>query len=452
VANILIVDDEADIRNLLADILEDEGHKIFQAGNAGGAISTFSHNVIDLVILDIWLEGSEFDGLGVLKKIRSLNSMTPVIMISGHGNIETAVQTIKAGAYDFIEKPFKSEKLIILIDRALSAAQLSAENKELKKNLQQFEFIGESRSIQAIKDEIKNIASTKSRVLITGEPGVGKEALARYIHQCSNRKDKNFIKLDSSSLNHKNFDSEMFGSQNAMGLLEKANGGVLYIDEIGQLDAQSQAKLLKVLQDNAFMKAGNPVTLDIRLISSSSYDLPTLIQNNEFNQSLFYRINVVPITIPPLKDRKSDISPLSNMFISFFSNNLNLPLIELSEEALTHLTLHQWPGNVRQLKNLIEWLMIMHAKSKTTINLEDLPRDLFSGNDNDNFSEESGVIISSEIISRPLRIARDIFERDYLKAQLKRFSGNISETAKFVGMERTALHRKIKALGVVENE
>lgn len=446
-ANILIVDDEADIRGLLSDILLDEGHQIFQAGNAGSAIKMFEQEKVDLVILDIWLEGSEFDGLGVLKKIKNLKNDVPVIMISGHGNIETAVQTIKSGAYDFIEKPFKSEKLMIMIDRALAAAQLTQENKELKENLANFEFIGESKSINALKEAAKTAAPSKSRILISGESGVGKEALARYIHQLSPRKERPFVKLVCSSLKPDNFESEMFGSSNSQGVLDKANGGTLFLDEVGQLDYSCQGRLLKLIQESSYSKNGKIINFDIRVISSSSEDLNQLIEEGKFNQSLLFRINVLPLNIAPLRERRADIKPLCNLFIKFFAKNLSLPVMTLSDEVLTHLGLHQWPGNVRQLKNLIEWLMIMYGKSDSSITVDMLPNDMFSKSDNDNHEAE-GVAINPDIISKPLKVARDMFERDYLKAQLSRFSGNISETAKFVGMERTALHRKIKLLNV----
>lgn len=446
-ANILIVDDEADIRGLLSDILADEGYNIYQAGNAGSALKIFDQEKIDLVILDIWLEGSEFDGVGVLKKIKATSTDVPVIMISGHGNIETAVQTIKAGAYDFIEKPFKSEKLLILINRALAAAQLSQENKELKENLANFEFIGDSKQISTIKEAAKSAAPSKSRILISGESGVGKEALARFIHQLSPRKDKPFVKLVCSSIKPENFENEMLGLAGNTGILEKSNGGTLFLDEIGQLDFNCQGKLLKVIQENSYSKNGKIINFDIRIISSSSEDLQYLIEEGRFSQSLFFRINVLPLHIPPLRERRADIKPLCTLFIKHFSKSLNIPAITLSEEVITHLSLHQWPGNVRQLKNLVEWLMIMFSKSKAEITPDNLPGDMFNVSDNDN-AQDQNLTLNTDVISKPLKVARDMFERDYLKAQLARFSGNISETAKFVGMERTALHRKIKLLNV----
>lgn len=453
-SKILIVDDESDIRDLISDILKDEGYITATATNAKTALEAMDSYVPDLVILDIWLEGSEFDGIGVLKRIKQSTPHLPVIMISGHGNIETAVETIRHGAYDFIEKPFKAEKLLILVNRALEVSLLSKENSSLKEQQQiNAQLHGESKAINAVIEAAKLISQAQSRVLITGEAGSGKEVLARMIHKLSNRKDKQFVTLHASSISEKDFEVEFFGIDDGkdfrVGILEKSNGGVLFIDEVSEMPQSVQSKLLKFLQEHAFCKLGNnkAIQADIRIIVASSKDLEQEVDKGKLNKSLLYRLNVAPIHMPSLRSRKEDIRILAESLIKLLSDSLGLQKIIISEEAFVFLEMYSWPGNVRQLRNVIEWLMLMHGSENRVIQVEDLPAEIAGNN-----SEIHAGIIANDIVTKPLKVARDMFEKEYLEAQLARFSWNISKTAEFVGMERTALHRKIKALGIEEQK
>jgi two-component system nitrogen regulation response regulator NtrX len=452
-AKILIVDDESDIRELVSDILSDEGYETITAVNAKTAIDAVKAQDLQLVVLDIWLEGSEFDGIGVLKIIKQLKPNLPVIMISGHGNVETAVETIKHGAYDFIEKPFKAEKIIILAERAIEVEKLSRENSQLKAQQQINSTLdGKSRAIQNVLDAAKVLANAHSRVLITGESGSGKEVLARMIHKQSSRKDKQFVTLYANSLSEGEFESELFGIDDGknyrVGLLERADKGVLFIDEVSEMPKSVQAKFLKFLQENTFYKVGNnnPLTSDIRIIAASTKNLEKEVENGRLSKSLFYRLNVASIRIPSLRERSEDVKVLTNVFLTQLSKNLGLQKVEISEEALAFLEMYHWPGNVRQLRNLIEWLMLINKDPKKKVEVGDLPVEIRGG-----ASESSSNTIANDIITKPLKVARDMFEKEYLEAQLSRFSGNISKTAEYIGMERTALHRKIKSLGIEES-
>lgn len=445
--NVLIIDDEADIRELVSDILKDEGYTTKVAANAKEAIGQMEAlHSLSAVILDIWLEGSEMDGIGILKKIKALHPTLPVIMISGHGNIETAVQTIRLGAYDFIEKPFKAEKLLILLERAISSYTLIKQNDELKKaNDINSEYIGVSKQSLAILNTVKTIANTNSRVLISGPHGVGKEALARYIHKKSTRADKPFFTINAANISEDKFDEELFGldSRNGAhkeGVLDKANEGTLYIDEISEMPTKVQAKFLKVLQES-----GGAKKYDIRIITGTSKNLLSEIENGKLNQSLYYRINVVPIEISPLVQRKDDIRVLIEYFIEHFAKILSVKKVSLTKQALGTLEIYNWPGNVRQLKNTVEWLMIMYGKQKLSIDTEDLPIEFML-----DYKKPKGgkVTLDPDIISKPLKEAREDFEKEYLTLQLDRFLGNIAKTAEFVGMERTALYRKLKLLKI----
>jgi two-component system, NtrC family, nitrogen regulation response regulator NtrX len=443
-ANVLIVDDQVDIRNLLSDILNDEGYNTGTASNASGAIAEVERFSPDVVILDIWLEGSDLDGIGVLKKLRSINPLLPVIMISGHGNIETALQTIRLGAYDFIEKPFKAEKLLILVNRAISSYNLKKLNLELKKlNDVNSDYIAASKSSLALLQTAKTIALSNSRVLISGDPGTGKDVLARFIHENSHRAMQPFVALHASNIKEEDFEEGMFGDGEGgsykNSLLNKANGGTLYIDDISEMSPGAQSKFLRVLQESNGTKK-----YDIRIITSTTKDMASEIGNGNLNQSLYYRINVAWISIEPLKQRKADIIMLINYFIDRFSQTLVVKKISLSEEALNILELYGWPGNVRQLKNIIEWLMIIHAKQKSYIEAEDLPKELVSTPSPANIN-----LIHPNLFSRTIKEARDEFEKEYLVNQLSRFSGNISKTSEFIGMDRTALYRKLKLLKIV---
>jgi two-component system nitrogen regulation response regulator NtrX len=440
---ILIVDDQADIREILADILEDEGYEVLQASNASNALKKFEEMRPSLVILDIWLEGSDMDGIGILKRFKSFSPNIPVIMISGHGNIETAVQTIKLGAYDFIEKPFKAEKLTLLLKRALELSSLKEEIKDLKAGKELQEMVGKSKSISQVGEAAKLASASNSRVLISGETGTGKEIVARMIHYLSPRKDMPYIIMHAQKLKPEEIEAELFGIDDGksfkLGKLERANGGTLYIDEISNLPPECQAKLLKFLQESAFYRVGNQnaVKADIRIICSSSHEL----SNSEFNQSLFYRLNVVPIHIPALRERKDDLGDIIEDIAAQLEATLNLPKPIFSAEAFAHLQAYSWPGNIRQLKNMLEWLMLLKGRNEGEITLADLPKDI-SGN------SEVMPSLHQEIILKPLKPARELFEKEYINAQLSRFSGNISKTADFIGMDRTTLHRKLKSLKI----
>lgn len=450
---VLIVDDKSDIRELLSDILSDEGYSTIEASNAKAALNSMDSERPNLVILDIWLEGSEFDGVGVLKRIKSKYPEVPVIMISGHGNIETAIQTIKLGAFDFIEKPFKAEKLLLITKRALQVANLELENSELKKDTtNSYEIIGGSKLIQQLKDSINTVASSQSRVLLKGEIGVGKEVIARAIHYASPRKAKRFCILHSCTLTPSNFQEELFGIDDGenykIGLLEKANGGTLFIDELSEMPETAQSSLLKTLLENNFTKIGSNKTtqLDIRIISSSSKNLEQEAINGTLNKSLLYRLNVIPLEIPPLRIRKEDIKLLSNFFIKTFSESMGVPKLKISKEALSIMEMYNWPGNIRQLKNLVEWLIMMHGKESKEIQIADLPDEISGKTNTKDAANQNNSV--QELITKPIKEARDNFEKIYLSAQLSRFSGNIAKTAEHIGMERTALYRKLKSLEI----
>lgn len=453
VAHILIIDDEADIRELIADILKDEGYQPLSASSASEAIQCFENGAMPVaVILDIWLEGSEMDGIGILKYIKNNHPNIPVIMISGHGNIETAVQTIRHGAYDFIEKPFKAEKLLIMISRAIEASRLAQENKALKSQEKLIgELIGTSKSIMQLKNAALMAAPSNSRIVITGEPGSGKEVLARLIHDNSKRSKKPFCILHASNLSEEQLEIELFGTDDKnlkkSGLLEKADHGTLYIDEISEMPIATQGKLLKFLQTQTFQKIGGNKDLkpDVRIIAASSKNLEEEITQGKFNQSLYYRLNVVPLKIPPLCERKEDIKLIAEYFLKSFSNSLGIACKTLTHEALALMAAYDWPGNLRQLSNVIEWLYIMTPDNVKEITAEMLPQELVlavSG------KHRNLNPVNSDILSKELKKARELFEKEYLHAQLNRFSWNISKTADFIGMDRTALHRKIKSLNI----
>lgn len=450
-ARILIVDDETDIRNLISDILSDEGYETICAGNAADALKVAQEEAIDLAILDIWLEGCEFDGIGVLKRIKLLKPGLPVVMISGHGNIETAVQTIKLGAYDFIEKPFKAEKLSILVSRALELANLSKENKELKNSAHIFsEIEGNSKATKGLIEQIKLISPTNSRVMIFGESGVGKTVLARMIHNLSPRKNAPFIIMYAANLSEDKFEADLFGVDDGnklnVGILEKVNTGTLFIKEIHEMPLKVQTKFLKIIQENQFQKIGSTkaIPIDIRLITATNKNLEQEVKAGNFNQSLYYRLNVTPISLLPLRERKEDTLVLLEAMNVYFSKLYGVAKLKISQEALALIQMYDWPGNVRQLKNLIEWLYIMYSKNKKTVTADDLPQEI-----NNKALADRGLL-NNEVMLKPLRTARNIFEKEYLQSQLNRFSGNISKTAEQVGMERTALHRKLRMLKIVE--
>jgi two-component system nitrogen regulation response regulator NtrX len=450
-AEILIVDDEADIRNLIEGILNDEGYKTEQAENAERVFDLIKHKKFSLVILDIWLQNSEYDGLGILERIKSTYPDVPVIMISGHGTIETAVKAIRLGAYEFIEKPFKTDRLLLMVARALEAASLKRENAYLRaQNDTPTEMIGKSHAFQLLTQMIDKVASTNSRVMISGPAGSGKEMVARAIHAKSSRANRPFVILDCSTLSPEKIEEELFGSdksgQNSVGILERSDGGTLLLDEVGDLSLDMQAKLLRVVQDQSFTHIGgvSQIKVDVRFIASTSRNLEDKVEDGSFREDLFYRLNVVPLSIPPLRDRKDDIPVLIQHFFAQHAEQNKTPVRQISEGAMSAFISYSWPGNIRQLKNLIEWLMITGTTpNNEPIQASDLPPEI------------AGTIHAAlkgdwktDMIALPLREAREVFEREYLLAQINRFGGNISRTAQFIGMERSALHRKLKLLHI----
>ncbi len=450
--DILIVDDEDDIRALIKAILEDEGYQIREASNSAEALAEVEKKVPDLAILDIWLQESDKDGLEVLEQVKQNNPLLPILMISGHGTIETAVTAIKKGAYDFIEKPFKSDRLLLMITRALETAELRKENQSLKaqKNKTEHELIGQSTAIIQLKSQIEKIAPTNSRVFVTGEGGTGKEVVAKTIHNLSMRKNNPFMVINCAALHPERLEEELFGvykdGDSQKGVLELANGGTLFLDEVADMPLETQAKILRVLQDNQIHPVGTQDTIDIdvRFLASTNKDLEEVIKSGDFREDLYYRLNVVTLNIPPVRQRKEDIQPLINHFLENFSLQTGQIKRVLAKDALDKLQTYQWPGNVRQLKNMMEWITIMTPSpdQKAELTKEDLPPE-FSGT-----AKSSSEEPEFDYTNQPLREAREIFEKTYLNAQIKRFNGNVSQTAEFVGMERSALHRKLKALDI----
>lgn len=447
--NILIVDDEADIRELISDILKDEGFTTSCAKNAAQALECMQEVEPKAVILDIWLEGSHIDGIGVLKAIKNSYPNIPVIMISGHGSIETAVKTIRMGAYDFIEKPFKAEKLLILVRRAIEASILFAQNISLRLNNKiSDDIIGNSKSMQNLKDAAILAAPANSRVFITGEAGTGKEALAQMIHKHSKRSDAPFMILHAANMTPEQLEDQLFGAYGAetQGLLEICDGGTLFIDEISDMPLATQTKLLHFLQQNTFRKIGSKIikSSNARIIATSSKNMAEELKCGKLNQSLYCRLNVIPLHMPPLRERKEDIKPLTEHQIQQFAISHGRK-IHIKDDAYNVLCAYDWPGNVRQLLNTIEWMVIMSQNYSTEIGVANLPQTILDTVHN---RHQNLNPVSSEIISKPLKQARDLFEKEYLLAQLNRFDANVSNVAKFIEMDRTALHRKLKSLNI----
>lgn len=458
--DVLVVDDEADIRDLVGDILKDEGYTTRMAKNSTEALEQIAEREPHAVLLDIWLKDSALDGLGILEIIRKKYEFVPVIMMSGHGNIETAISSIRMGAYDYIEKPFKEDRVLLLLKRAIEAAQLKRENDELKTRTAPDAMLhGVSTSIHSLKQGIEKVSPTNSRVFITGPNGGGKEVVARMIHEKSTRKNHPFVVLNAACINPEQVEAELFGTEDTgdihaparkVGVLEKATGGTLFIDEITEMPAHCQARLLRVLQDQSFERIGGtrPIKLDVRVIVASSRDVATEIRNNRFRQDLYYRLNVVPLKVPALAERREDIPVLSDYFLARAAEQNGLPVRTLSADAIAVLQAYGWPGNVRQLKNIIEWLLIMaQGDAATPINSAMLPQEVFTAEPLAATNE-----LTANMITMPLREARELFEKYYLTAQVSRFGGNISKTSAFVGMERSALHRKLKMLGIHSDE
>jgi two-component system nitrogen regulation response regulator NtrX len=447
-SDILIVDDEADIRALIADILRDEGHTTREAEDADGALAQVAADPPALIILDIWLQGSRMDGIEVLKSVKRDNPDIPVVIISGHGNIEIAVAAIQQGAYDFIEKPFTDSQLLVVVGRAIEANRLRRENAALRaRDALEAEMIGESAAMNHLVAKIQRVARTQSRVLLSGPPGSGKEVAARRIHQLSDRAEGPFIVVNAAAVEPQRMEEVLFGQlaedgRVIQGLFERAHRGMLFIDEVGEMPPGTQSKILRVLTDNAFARAGggDVVRVDVRVVSATNRDLPQEIAAGRFREDLFHRLSVVPIEVPSLDARREDIPLLVSHFAHRFCAAEGMPRRRFSPEALALLQTLDWPGNVRQLKNLVERLLIISEGPR--IEAEDVAAD-GAGQGGDARTGLSGMVASL-----PLREAREVFEREYLIAQINRFGGNISRTASFVGMERSALHRKLKLLGV----
>lgn len=454
VNDILVVDDEADIRMLIKGILNDEGLLVREASNSEEALKAMDLRKPNLVILDIWLQNSAMDGMKILQHIRKEFPDTPVIMISGHGNIETAVAAIKIGAYDFIEKPFKSDRLIIQVQHALDAARLRRENQDLKiRSGGENELIGKSTDINQIRQIIERVAPTGSRVMISGPSGVGKEVIARMLHKNSRRTGGAFVPVNCATMQPDQLEIELFGTENGVnggarkvGVFEQAHGGTLYLDEISDMPQETQGKIVRVLQEQAFTRVGGNtrVEVDVRVIASSSSDLAAEVQIGRVRQDLYYRLSVVPIKIPALSERREDIPMLAEHFLARAAEIAGAPLRRLGDDAMAALQAYAWPGNVRQLRNAMEWVVIMATGEATDpIRADMLPPEITNSTPSVLRWEKGG-----EIMGLPLRDAREMFEREYLLAQVTRFGGNISRTANFIGMERSALHRKLKLLGV----
>ncbi len=451
-SDILIVDDEKDIRDLIAGILEDEGHGARLAGNSDECLAAIEKRRPTLIFLDIWMQGSRLDGLSLLDVIKRQHPDLPVVIISGHGNVETAVSAIRRGAYDYIEKPFKADRLILLAERALEASKLKREVKELRErsgNSQ--ELMGASTSVNQLRQQIERVAPTNSRILITGPSGSGKELAARMIHQTSLRAAGPFVVINAAAITPDRMEVELFGTEEdgatrKIGALEEAHGGTLYLDEVADMPRETQGKILRVLVEQSFTRVGGSVRVqvDVRVVSSTARDLPREIQDGRFREDLFHRLAVVPVRVPSLAERRDDIPHLVEHFMEQISRTSGLPIRSIGDDAMAVLQAHDWPGNIRQLRNNVERLLILTRGDPDAVITADL------------LPAEIGAMLPAlptstggeHLMSLPLRDAREIFEREYLMAQINRFGGNISRTAEFVGMERSALHRKLKSLGV----
>ena len=450
-ADILVVDDEADIRELVGGILTDEGHAVRTAANSDAALAAIRARKPALLILDIWMQGGGLDGLELLDLVKALDADLPVVMISGHGTIETAVSALKRGAYDFLEKPFKSDRLLVVVERALEATRLRRENRRLRTQAGVPPgLIGRSHVVSQLRQTVGKVASANSRILIVGPPGSGKELVARLIHESGPRKDCEFVPLSAAGVLPERMDAELFGEEGEggrtakIGVFERAHGGTLYIDEVADMPRETQNRILRVLVEQRFRRLGGDgdVQVDVRVVSSTSRDLREEIAQGRFREDLYHRLNVVPLRVPALAERREDIPELVEYFIERISDATGLPRRTLGEDAMATLQAHDWPGNVRQLRNNVERLLILASGDPSQpVTAEMLPAEVAA-------SGSAGMLGAERIIALPLREAREVFEREYLSAQILRFGGNISRTAGFIGMERSALHRKLKSLGV----
>ena len=451
---ILIVDDEADIRELVAGVLGDEGYSTRTAADSDSALAAIADRRPSLLVLDIWLQGSRLDGIELLEEVKRRDPTLPVVVISGHGNVETAVAAIKRGAYDFIEKPFQADQLLLIIARATETDRLKRENEELRERPGfDSELTGNSSIINGVRATIKRVAATGSRVLITGPAGSGKEIAARLLHQWSPRAGSPFVIVSAARMDPERVEEELFGREdsghvNRSGLFEQAHGGTLFLDEVADMPLPTQAKVLRVLTEQNFQRIGGSrwVRVDVRVISATSRDLPAEIAAGRFREDLFYRLNVVPVKLPPLAERREDVTELVHYFLARYAADRRMPTPTLSADAIAALQTYDWPGNVRQLRNVIERTLILAPADRIArLEIDMLPPEI---------TDEPGKLApgsaAKSIMGTPLREAREAFEREYLRAQIRRFSGNISRTAAFIGMERSALHRKLKALGLSE--
>jgi two-component system nitrogen regulation response regulator NtrX len=454
--DILIVEDEDDIREMIGGILEDDGYAVRLTATSTEAINSLKSRKPSLMILDVWLKGSVMDGIELLDSIKKSHPNMPVIVISGHGTVETAVSAIRKGAYDYIVKPFKADKLLVTCKRALENARLKSENEELKgKTSNDVALVGTSSHVIQLKQKISKIAATNSRVLISGQSGSGKELIARLLHESSLRSKGPFKAVNAASIIPERVEEELFGVEdesgnlNKIGLLERAHNGTLYLDEVADMPIETQGKLLRLLVEQRFRRLGgkDDVQVDVRVITSSSRDLLKEVNLGRFREDLYHRLNVMPLEAPPLKERREDIPALVEHFITQLSSSTGLPARKIGADAMAALQAHNWPGNVRQLRNNVERLLILATGDPSqAITLETLPPEVSV------VRATQGKNENEKLISLSLRDAREHFERDYLKAQIQRFGGNISRTANFVGMERSALHRKLKSLGLKSND
>ena len=457
--DILIIDDEDDIRDLIAGILEDEGYEARQAHDADSALNEIAKRRPSLVFLDIWMQGSRLDGLQLLDVFQSQHPDMPVVMISGHGNIETAVSAIRRGAYDYIEKPFKIDRLLLITQRAMEATRLKSEVEELRgrASSQSIDMAGASAAMQAARGVIERSAPTNSRIFISGPSGSGKGLAARLVHQKSNRAEAPFVEINCSLYSPEEVQVVLFGRETRektgtlrteVGALERAHGGTLYLSEVAALPAAAQAALLRTLVENKFNRVGGTVAvpIDVRIISASSQNVAQLIEAGQFRSDLFHRLSIVPLQLTPLRERREDVPPLVALFVEQIARMHSLRALTVGEDAMAVLQTQDWPGNARQLRNSIERLLILikdNPPESGVINAQMLPSDI-----GEVLPTVGDTDQSAHLMSLPLREAREVFERQYLLAQIERFGGNISKTAEFVGMERSALHRKIKSLGL----
>ena len=448
--DILIVDDERDIRELVAGVLEDEGYSTRMAADSDAALAALADRRPSLVLLDVWLQGSRLDGLDLLDVIKARDPSLPVLVISGHGNIDTAVAAIRRGAVDFIEKPFEAERLMLLVARATETERLKRENESLKeRGGTDDELNGTSNAINSVRATVKRVAPTGSRVLITGPAGVGKEIAARMLHNWSPRVAAPFIVVSAARMDPERVEEELFGSEEGdvvrPGLLERAHGGTLFLDEIADMPLPTQAKILRVLTEQSFARVGGQrvVRVDVRVLSATSRTLSDEIAAGKFREDLYYRLNVVPVHLPSLAERREDIPVLVEHFVARFAAERRVRTPEIASDAMAALQAYDWPGNVRQLRNVVERTIILAPTDRLgRIEVDLLPPDLI------NAAPEGNP--AAMAMGAPLRQARETFEREYLRVQIRRFSGNISRTAAFIGMERSALHRKLKILGIAD--